>query len=138
MQKVPQSHRDIIDSEQQYFGHCIFCHEPPEIDHVFTFSGRQIIELWNYVPICTAHHRIGPMAKQNNSMIKNIVEYHCLVAEKMKNEWCVKYGVAFVPVEGYNKTGSFTQREKFLFSMVDAMMNFIEKHGIHSNNILYV
>ena len=133
MQKVPESHRYIIDGEQWYFGHCIFCHEPSEIDHVFIFSGRQIVEVWNYVPICVNHHRIGPMAKQNNAMIRNIVEYHCLANEKMKNEWCVKYGVSFEPVEQYDKAGMFKQREKFLFSMVEGMMRFLEKNGMSTN-----
>jgi hypothetical protein len=113
MQKITEQQKKIIDSDP-YFRGCIFCGSHPEIDHVFIFARKQIAELWNYTPLCLYHHRIGPMCKMSNAMIREAVELHTLSNEQMKNAMCEQHGVPYKPVSAYNKTGEYSQKYKYL------------------------
>lgn len=130
MQPVPKKHQAIIEVNKYYFGHCIFCGAHPEIDHVFQYARKQIVEVWNYVPVCTHHHRLGPMAKMNNSIIREAIELHCMEMEKVKNEMCAEVGVAYTPISGYNKTGSYSQSFVYLRQKKDEINEYLTTNGL--------
>ena len=60
MRAIPQSHRKIIDSDPWYRTCCFpdksKCEGRTEIHHALIYSGRQISELFNYIPLCHYHH----------------------------------------------------------------------------------
>ncbi len=42
------------------------CNGRVEIEHAELYAGRQIPEMWNYVPVCTWHHRGAGLDKNLN------------------------------------------------------------------------
>lgn len=56
MRPIPANHRKQI-ADDDFYRKCYVCGDSKvEIHHVFSYSGRQISEMWNYVPLCRAHH----------------------------------------------------------------------------------
>ncbi len=60
MRAIPPKHRKLID-ESKYFKKCARASEGGcmgriTIEHVFIYAGRQISEMWNYLPLCWRHH----------------------------------------------------------------------------------
>jgi len=62
MRKISQKNKNIINTNVYYKK----CHRAEEgtcegritIDHALIFAGRQIDELWNFVPTCAYHHAV--------------------------------------------------------------------------------
>ena len=130
MRPIPLNQREIIDQERDTFGSCILCSRHPEIDHVFLFARKQIAELWNYVPICTRHHRTGDMSKMSNSIIREAVELNCLLGEVYKNNLCTAHGVDYKPISWYNKTGFYTQHLKYLLGKREEINAYLSDHNL--------
>jgi hypothetical protein len=65
MRAIPPAHRKIIDSDP-YFKQCareaIFhdhdCQGRITIEHALIFRGRQVVELFAYVPLCAFAHGV--------------------------------------------------------------------------------
>ncbi len=72
MRPIPIKHREIISSDP-YFRVCarlnMDCNGRITIEHSFIYAGRQISEMWNYVPLCWAHHLGDKFVKEVNQMI---------------------------------------------------------------------
>jgi hypothetical protein len=79
MRPIPPAHRSKIDKDK-YFKSCARkkdgnCLGRITIEHALIFAGRQICEMWNYVPLCTYHHAIcehqdgGDLQKEKNVWI---------------------------------------------------------------------
>lgn len=76
MRPIPASHKAIIDSDK-YYKTCARrrdggCAGRITIEHAIIYAGRQIAELWNYVPLCERHHAVcsfqdrGDLQKEKN------------------------------------------------------------------------
>jgi len=88
MRPIPNYHKKIIDSDV-YFRKCVLCGlTQVEIHHCFIYCGRQISEMWNYVPLCHEHH-VGNKGFHKYHVTKEIVELHVL--HKMTDEDYNKY-----------------------------------------------
>lgn len=62
MRPIPQKHRVTIDADL-FYKRCALEGEHGgriTIEHAIIFCGRQVAEMWNYVPLCERHHGIGP------------------------------------------------------------------------------
>ena len=79
MRKISNLHKSIIDSSP-YYKKCARrtdsnCAGRITIEHALVFGGRQIAELWNYVPLCEYHHAVlnyqdgGDLQKEKNVWI---------------------------------------------------------------------
>ncbi len=73
MRPIPAKHRKII-SEDPYYKTCARkadggCWGRITIEHVFIYAGRQISELWNYLPLCWFHHLAEGLDKRKNERI---------------------------------------------------------------------
>jgi hypothetical protein len=79
MRKISNLHKAIIDSSP-YYKKCARrydsgCGGRITIEHALVFGGRQIAELWNYVPLCEYHHGVlnyqdcGDLQKEKNVWI---------------------------------------------------------------------
>lgn len=59
MRPIPLAHRKIISTDP-YFRTCARsndeCSGRITIEHAWIYQGRQINELWAYVPLCEYHH----------------------------------------------------------------------------------
>jgi len=77
MRKIPPKHREIINSDL-YYKTCVRqnegnCAGNITIEHALIFGGRQIAELWNYIPLCEYHHSVnnyqdgGDLDKEKNT-----------------------------------------------------------------------
>ena len=87
MRSISSTHKRQIDSDP-YFKKCILCGQKPEIHHCFIYQGKQIAELWNYVPLCHFHH-VGEKGFHKCKETKEIVELHVL--QKMSPLDMAKY-----------------------------------------------
>lgn len=73
MSPIPLKHRKIIAVEP-FYQKCVraaegTCDGRITIEHAFIYSGRQIQELWNYVPLCWYHHLGRGFKKQYGQWI---------------------------------------------------------------------
>ncbi len=72
MRPIPARHKEIINSDP-YYEVCARMNEECEgrmtIEHAFTYAGRQISEMWNYVPLCWYHHLGLGLNKRKNREI---------------------------------------------------------------------
>ena len=78
MRKIPAEHKKVIDSDP-YFKKCARqsynCAGRITIEHALIFGGKQIAELWNYIPLCAYHHAVeqyqdgGDLKKELNIKI---------------------------------------------------------------------
>ena len=59
MRPIPPAHKKILDTDPR-FKMCarkgIGCSGRITIEHAFIYAGRQINEIWAYVPLCWHHH----------------------------------------------------------------------------------
>ena len=55
-------------ADDPFMKQCIYdnCPMPPEWEHAFIYSGRQVNEKWAIVPVCTFHHRREGLDKDYN------------------------------------------------------------------------
>lgn len=69
MRPIPEAHRLIISSDP-YFSVCARknheCSGRITIEHSFIYGGRQINELWAYLPLCVFHHLGSGLNKEIN------------------------------------------------------------------------
>lgn len=76
MRPIPQKHKDIISSDL-YYSKCArddegTCQGRITIEHAIIYAGRQLNELWAYVPLCAYHHAVdefqdsGDLNKEKN------------------------------------------------------------------------
>lgn len=67
----PQYRKRIGDDD--YYRHCARgdsdCSGRVEIEHANYYQGRQIDEMWNFIPLCTEHHRGGHLNKEFNQYL---------------------------------------------------------------------
>ncbi len=76
MNPIPQKHRKIINSDPYYKVSCISgkrgdFYDPIEIHHAWIYGGKQISELWNYMPLKQSEHE---EINGGNQEIKNKVK----------------------------------------------------------------
>lgn len=62
MPHIPLSHRQQINSDPR-FKKCARldegdCKGRITIEEVFLYAGKQIKEMWNYIPLCSYHHGV--------------------------------------------------------------------------------
>lgn len=62
MRKISPEDKEYINADK-FFKTCIrakegTCKGRITIDHVLIFAGKQIAELWNYIPNCEYHHGV--------------------------------------------------------------------------------
>lgn len=70
MRPIPPKLRKLIDANQ-YFKTCArkgdgYCDGRITIEHAWIYSGRQINELWAFVPLCWHHHLGAGLDKNKN------------------------------------------------------------------------
>lgn len=69
MRPIPKKHREIISSDP-YFRVCARrnhdCDGRITIEHAWIYGGKQINELWAYVPLCEFHHLRKGLNKEIN------------------------------------------------------------------------
>jgi hypothetical protein len=76
MRPIPPTHKKVIDSDP-FFKKCARCIDGGcagriTIEHALIYGGRQIAELWAYVPLCEYHHAVnkfqdgGDLQKEKN------------------------------------------------------------------------
>ena len=79
MRKIPLAHKNNI-SNDPFFKECArkndgSCKGRITIEHALIYAGRQISEMWNYVPLCEYHHDVntqqgnGDLNKEKNVWI---------------------------------------------------------------------
>ena len=79
MRPIPLAHKNNISNEP-FFKECArkkdgSCKGRITIEHALIYAGRQISEMWNYVPLCEYHHDVnfqqgnGDLDKQKNVWI---------------------------------------------------------------------
>lgn len=73
MRPIPPAHRRAIDADP-FFRTCVRrrdgkCSGRITIDHAFIYQGRQISEMWAYVPVCWFHHLGKGLDKHFNQRI---------------------------------------------------------------------
>lgn len=60
MRPIPPAHRKLIDSDSWYNACCFpdktNCQGRTEVHHACQYQGRQISEMFNYIPLCHYHH----------------------------------------------------------------------------------
>jgi hypothetical protein len=72
MRPIPPKLRAQIDADQ-YFKVCarqnFYCEGRITIEHAWIYAGKQINELWAFVPLCWYHH-LGPgLDKEENQRL---------------------------------------------------------------------
>lgn len=56
MRPIPPAHRREI-ANNDWYRHCIICGgNQITIAHIFQYGGKQISEMWNYLPLCVQCH----------------------------------------------------------------------------------
>ena len=75
MRPISSKNKAIIDSDP-YYKVCArhldgSCDGRITIEHALIFRGKQIDELWNFVPLCEYHHAVGKYQDGGN-LIKEI------------------------------------------------------------------
>lgn len=73
MRPIPPLHRNQIDTDP-YYRVCARsgeggCAGRITIEHVFIYAGRQICEMWNYLPLCWFHHLGAGLDKRLNEYL---------------------------------------------------------------------
>lgn len=79
MRIISQKNKEIINSDD-FYRKCVRCFENNcrgriTIEHAWLYAGKQIDELWNFIPLCTFHHNLeeyvssGQMDKQVNQLV---------------------------------------------------------------------
>jgi len=72
MRPIPLKHRRQIDSDP-YYETCARangdCRGRITIEHAFIYAGRQINEMWAYVPLCWRHHLGDLLDKKINERL---------------------------------------------------------------------
>jgi len=62
MRPISTKHKEIINSDP-YYKVCARknddCGGRRTIEHSLIYAGKQIAELWNYIPLCERHHGLG-------------------------------------------------------------------------------
>lgn len=84
---IPLKYRKVINSSD-FFRKCIICHSPKvEIHHVFIYAGKQINELWNYIPLCKEHHaECTPHNKDYIAETRYYVEWYALLKMSLQDK----------------------------------------------------
>ena len=91
MPNIPLAHRKIINEDPKYR----VCARRGEdgcagritIEEACLYAGKQIKELWNYVPLCEFHHGVGNYANcygQNKRRHREIAMAQATDADKKK------------------------------------------------------
>jgi len=92
MRKIPAKHRKLIDKDP-FFKQCCKCgRRDVQIHHVFTYAGKQISEMFNYVPACVScHKKATPHAsgRKYDPEIRHFFEWVAL--QRMTYEDLFKY-----------------------------------------------
>jgi hypothetical protein len=105
MQPIPPAHKKIIDSDP-YFRTCArnalfhdhICQGRITIEHAIIYAGRQIVEVWNYVPLCCWAHDVDEWQDKGN-IDKRLNEFLAIrraspedLAKYPKKDWSRLYG----------------------------------------------
>ena len=85
MRAIPQAHRKIIDTDP-YFRSCArealfhdhVCQGRITIEHALIYAGRQVAEIWAYVPLCAYAHGVDEF-QDSKIFDKGINEYLALI-----------------------------------------------------------
>lgn len=90
MRAIPPAHRREI-SNDEFFKKCVVCgSHKVQIHHNFIYAGKQISELWNYVPLCEEHHdKITPHKPGYDPLEREYIDWFVLI--RMKPEDRAKY-----------------------------------------------
>lgn len=63
MRKIPDKHKTLISTDPFYRKCCLEflgdCDGRITIEHALIHAGRQISEMFNYVPLCEFHHAVN-------------------------------------------------------------------------------
>lgn len=72
MRPIPLAHRKLIDTDP-YFRVCARrngqCSGRITIEHAWEYGGRQINEMWAYLPLCEYHHLGAGLNKEINHFL---------------------------------------------------------------------
>lgn len=79
MRPIPTAHKKQIDQDP-FYKKCARrndgeCGGRITIEHCLIFAGKQIAEMWNYIPLCERHHSVlsyqdrGDLQKEKNVWI---------------------------------------------------------------------
>ncbi len=76
MRPIPEKHRKMI-SKDPYYRKCARlkdggCSGRITIEHALTYAGRQIAEMWNYIPLCEKHHGVEHYSGSDSLLNKGI------------------------------------------------------------------
>lgn len=92
MRPIPPVHKVAIN-EDPYYKKCArsnegTCSGKITMDHCLIFAGKQIAELWNYVPTCEYHHSVNKF-QDGGDLNREIQTYHAL--NRATDEELLKY-----------------------------------------------
>lgn len=75
MPNIPLKHRNIIN-EDSYYRTCARrgsdCDGRMTIEEAFCYAGKQVKEMWNYIPLCEYHHGLGKYLNNGGGLDKKI------------------------------------------------------------------
>lgn len=81
MRPIPLEHRKIIDSDPYYKKSCLSGLKGHiEIHHAWIYAGKQISELWNYMPLLKDEHE----EVHKNLELRNKVKFLSLLRVSME------------------------------------------------------
>lgn len=72
MRKIPLAHKKNINTDVRFISCArrgFDCSGRITIEHAFTYAGRQVNELWAYVPLCWHHHLGKGLDKKLNRLL---------------------------------------------------------------------
>jgi len=112
MRLIPPKHRAVIDTDP-YFSRCareaIFhdhiCRGRLTIEHALIFAGKQVAEIWAYVPLCAYAHDVDEFQD-------------CGILDKRKNEYLALIRATQNELDKYPTSG-WEQKLKYLKKLYD-------------------
>ena len=116
MRPIPPKHREIIDTDP-YFKRCareaVFhdhtCRGCLTIEHALIFAGRQVAEIWAYVPLCAYAH--------------DVYEFQdCGILDKRKNEYLALIRATQEELDKYPNSG-WPQKLIYLKTLYDNLVS---------------
>lgn len=92
MRPISPKNKEIINSDP-YYKKCIrenegTCRGKITIDHAYIYAGRQIDELFNFIPLCTFHHAVNEY-QDSGDYDKHKSQREAML--RMTNEDFIKY-----------------------------------------------
>lgn len=112
MRPIPEKHRKKINNDP-YYRTCARacdggCSGRTTIEHALTYAGRQISEMWNYIPLCEKHHGVEHFSGSDSFLNKGI--NRCIALNRATDEDLLKYGKANFIKDRYNLNKMYRYR----------------------------